>query len=111
VKVLVIGASGLIGNGVANELAKNHQVIRASRNGDVKVDINNPDSITAMLETLGKLDAIAFAAGKVAFKPLNELTREDFVAGLTDKAIGQIVKWSIALYTNQTESKIKLFRT
>jgi NAD(P)-dependent dehydrogenase (short-subunit alcohol dehydrogenase family) len=90
VKVLVIGANGLIGKGVADELAEKHQVIRASRNGDVKVDINDPDSITAMFASVGKLDAIAFAAGKVAFKPLDQLTREDFVAGLTDKAIGQI---------------------
>ena len=89
-KILVIGASGLIGKGVADELAKKHEVIRASRNGDVQVDVNNPDSIAEMYKRVGKLDAVAFAAGKVPFKPLNELTREDFVAGLTDKAIGQI---------------------
>lgn len=89
-KVLVIGASGLIGKGVADELAKKHDVIRASRNGDVKVDVNDPSSISEMLKSVGKLDAIAFAAGKVPFKPLNELSRDDFVTGLTDKAIGQI---------------------
>ena len=89
-KILVIGASGLIGKGVADELAKKHEVIRASRNGDVQVDVNNPDSISEMYKRVGKLDAVAFAAGKVPFKPLTELTREDFVAGLTDKAIGQI---------------------
>ena len=89
-KILVIGASGLIGKGVADELAKKHEVIRASRNGDVQVDVNNPDSIAEMYKRVGKLDAVAFAAGKVPFKPLTELTREDFVAGLTDKAIGQI---------------------
>lgn len=89
-KILVIGASGLIGKGVADELAKKHEVIRASRNGDVQVDVNNPESIAEMYKRVGKLDAVAFAAGKVPFKPLTELTREDFVAGLTDKAIGQI---------------------
>lgn len=89
-KILVIGASGLIGKGVADDLAKKHEVIRASRNGDVQVDVNNPDSISEMYKRVGKLDAVAFAAGKVPFKPLTELTREDFVAGLTDKAIGQI---------------------
>lgn len=89
-KILVIGASGLIGKGVADELAKKHEVIRASRNGDVQVDVNNPDSISEMYKRVGKLDAVAFAAGKVPFKPLTELTREDFVTGLTDKAIGQI---------------------
>lgn len=89
-KVLVIGASGLIGKGVADELAKKHEVIRASRSGDVQVDVNDPNSISEMFKKVGKLDAIAFAAGKVPFKPLNELTRDDFVTGLTDKAIGQI---------------------
>jgi len=89
-KILVIGASGLIGKGVADELAKKHEVIRASRNGDVQADVNNPNSIKEMYEKVGKLDAVAFAAGKVPFKPLSELTRDDFVTGLTDKAIGQI---------------------
>ncbi len=89
-KILVIGASGLIGKGVADELAKKHEVIRASRNGDVQVDVNNPNSIKEMYDKVGKLDAVAFAAGKVPFKPLSELTRDDFVTGLTDKAIGQI---------------------
>jgi NAD(P)-dependent dehydrogenase (short-subunit alcohol dehydrogenase family) len=89
-KILVIGASGLIGKGVADELAKKHEVIRASRSGDVQVDINDPESISNLLNKVGKVDAIAFAAGKVPFKPLDELVREDFVAGLTDKAIGQI---------------------
>ncbi len=89
-KILVIGASGLIGKGVADALAKKHEVIRASRNGDVQVDVNNPNSIKEMYEKVGKLDAVAFAAGKVPFKPLSELTRDDFVTGLTDKAIGQI---------------------
>lgn len=89
-KVLVVGASGLIGKGVADSLAVNHEVIRASRNGDVQVDVNDPTSISAMLEKVGKVDAIAFAAGKVPFKPLGELTREDFLSGLTDKALGQI---------------------
>ena len=89
-KVLVIGASGLIGKGVADELAKKHEVIRASRSGDVQVDVNDPTSISAMFEKVGNVDAIAFAAGKVPFKPLAELTREDFLSGLTDKALGQI---------------------
>ncbi len=89
-KIIVIGASGLIGKGVADELAKKHEVIRASRNGDVQVDVNNPNSIKEMYDKVGKLDAVAFAAGKVPFKPLSELTRDDFVTGLTDKAIGQI---------------------
>lgn len=89
-KILVVGASGLIGNGVADELAKTHEVIRASRTSEVQVDINDPNSISQMLKKVGKLDAIAFAAGKVPFKPLGELSRQDFVAGLGDKAIGQI---------------------
>jgi len=42
-KIIVIGATGTIGAAVASALAaKKHEVVRASRNGEVKVDIDEP---------------------------------------------------------------------
>lgn len=89
-KILVIGANGLIGNGVANVLRANHEVIGASRNGDVTVDITSPESIAAMYKSVGKVDAVVSCIGKVAFKPFSELSHQDFVDGMLDKAVGQV---------------------
>jgi NAD(P)-dependent dehydrogenase (short-subunit alcohol dehydrogenase family) len=89
-KVLVIGANGLIGNGVANVLRADHEVIGASRSGEVTVDITKPDSIAAMYAQVGKVDAVVSCIGKVPFKALAELGHEDYVAGMMDKAIGQV---------------------
>ncbi len=39
-KVIVIGATGTIGRAVADALAAGHEVVRASRQGDVKVELD-----------------------------------------------------------------------
>ena len=89
-KVLLVGATGLIGKGVAAALSVNHEVIRASRSSDISVDLNDPASIAALLKRVGKVDAIASAAGHVPFNTIDALTRDDFIHGFTDKALGQI---------------------
>ena len=48
-KIIVIGATGTIGSEVAKALSlKKHEVLRGSRNGDVKVNLDDPASIRAM---------------------------------------------------------------
>lgn len=89
-KVLVVGGTGLIGSGVAKALGAKHDVVVASRSSEVSVDLNDPASIAAMFAKVGKVDAVVSAAGHVPFKSIDELTREDFVHGVTDKALGQI---------------------
>lgn len=89
-KVLVVGGTGLIGAGVAKALAEKHEVIVASRSSEVSVDLNNASSIAAMFEKVGKVDAVVSAAGHVPFNNLTDLTRDDFIHGITDKALGQI---------------------
>ncbi len=50
-KIIVIGATGTIGAKVADALsAKKHEVIRASRNGDIKVNLDDPATIRALFE-------------------------------------------------------------
>lgn len=45
-KILIVGASGTIGQAVAEELGAKHEVIRASRHdADVHVDITSVASI------------------------------------------------------------------
>ncbi len=56
-KILVIGASGVLGSAVTRELSARHEVISASRNGDVKVDVKDVESIRAMFKSVGEVDA------------------------------------------------------
>jgi len=66
-RILVIGASGILGRSVVAELAPRHEIITAgSKSGDVRIDIADPASIEAGLRAAGALDAIACAAGVVA---------------------------------------------
>ncbi|YAL81803.1 short chain dehydrogenase [Dermacoccaceae bacterium W4C1] len=90
-KALVIGASGTIGAIVTKALAeRGHEVIGASRSGTPSVDITDPESVKALLSEVGPIDAVVVASGAVPFKPLAELTRADYLAGLTQKALAQI---------------------
>ena len=88
-KFLVVGSTGLIGSYVAKTLSKHGTVIGVSRTTQISVDVKDPASIKAMYEKVGKVDAVASCIGKVAFKPIAELTYEDYLMGLKDKALGQ----------------------
>jgi NAD(P)-dependent dehydrogenase (short-subunit alcohol dehydrogenase family) len=90
VRILLIGATGTLGRAVAEALAVNADLITASRAGEHSVDLTDPLSIAALYDSVGVVDAVACAAGVTPFKPLGELAREDYLAGLTDKLLGQI---------------------
>jgi len=89
-KFLVVGSTGLIGSYVAKTLSKHGTVVGVSRTTQISVDVKDPASIKAMYEKVGKVDAVASCIGKVAFKPIAELTYEDYLMGLKDKALGQV---------------------
>jgi len=89
-KVVVIGASGTIGQAVVTALGERHEVIRASRSGEVKVDLSDPKSIRTMYDIVTNIDAIVCAAGTAAFGPLDQLADDDFAFGLENKLMGQL---------------------
>ena len=90
-KVLVIGASGTIGTAVVAALKERHEVIGASRNGgDMRADLADMASIRALFERAGKVDAVVSAAGEARFKPLADLTDDDFAFSLANKLMGQV---------------------
>ncbi|KAF1054075.1 MAG: hypothetical protein GAK43_01062 [Stenotrophomonas maltophilia] len=90
-KIILIGASGTLGQAVERELAPRHDIIRVGRSsGDLRVDITDSDSIRALFEASGSFDALICAAGKVHFGPLEQLGETEFAVGLRDKLMGQV---------------------
>jgi NAD(P)-dependent dehydrogenase (short-subunit alcohol dehydrogenase family) len=90
VKVVVIGATGTIGKAVADALAGRHEVVRASRAGPVKADLDDRASLDRLFETVKDVDAVVCCAGSAAFKPLAQLTDADLQLGLRSKLMGQV---------------------
>ena len=90
-KILLVGAHGTVGRGVAAELGARHEVIAAGRHGaTVALDLADPASIRRALEPLGPLDAIVSAAGQVGWAPLLELTAEQWAFSVANKLMGQV---------------------
>jgi NAD(P)-dependent dehydrogenase (short-subunit alcohol dehydrogenase family) len=89
-RIVVIGATGTIGSEIADALDANHEVVRAHRHGDVKVDLDEPDSIRDMYEQLGELDAVVCAAGIAKFGKLGDLRDADFGLSMRSKLMGQV---------------------
>jgi NAD(P)-dependent dehydrogenase (short-subunit alcohol dehydrogenase family) len=90
-KIIVIGATGTIGSEVVKALSLNkHEVVRASRNGDVKINLDDVASIRAMFEKVHGVDAVVSCAGNAAFKPFADLTDADYELGLRSKLMGQV---------------------
>ncbi|PMS16660.1 short chain dehydrogenase [Trinickia dabaoshanensis] len=92
-KIVVIGASGTVGRAVADELGRGdtHEIVRVGRTrGDYQVDITDTDSVSALFEKIGRVDAIVSATGSLFFGPVSKMTAADFNVGLQDKLLGQI---------------------
>ncbi len=90
-KIVIVGASGTVGQAVTAELSKRHDIVTASRSAaDVDIDLGDEASIEAGLKTAAPFDAVVSCAGSVVFKPLAEMTADDYAFGLMNKVLGQI---------------------
>ena len=89
-KILMIGSTGDIGKAAYDELSQRHEIIKVSRSASIQVDISNRQSIIAMYQQVGKVDAVICTAGNVHFGPLIEFIEEQMKLGLQDKVMGQI---------------------
>ena len=90
-RILVVGASGTVGQAAIKALSARHEIVTAGRSaGDVRVDLMDEASVRAMFEKLGRLDAVVSAAGHVHFGPVATMTPTQFRKGLDDKLMGQI---------------------
>lgn len=90
-KIVVVGGRGTIGNPVVARLAKTDEVVVAGRkSGDVVVDMGDSDSVRAMFEEIGRVDAVVCIAGEAKWASFTELTEADFYVGLRSKLMGQV---------------------
>lgn len=90
-KIILVGASGDVGQAAFDALSRRHEIIRAGRrSADVLVDIGDIGSISAMYDAVGAFDALVCTAGNVHFAPLSEHTEATFRVGIDNKVMGQI---------------------
>ncbi len=89
-RILLIGASGHVGSAAAAALRPRHDLIEVSRSSDPSVDIADEASIAALLDATGTVDAIVVTAGSVPFRPVEQLTRDDYLAAFTGKVLSQL---------------------
>ena len=90
-KIILVGASGTIGQAIDRELRERHDIVRVGRNsGELQVNIAEPASIRRLFEQTGPFDALISAAGNAHFGALEELSAKEFAVGLDDKLMGQV---------------------
>jgi NAD(P)-dependent dehydrogenase (short-subunit alcohol dehydrogenase family) len=95
-RILLVGASGVLGKAIAAELSPRHDIVTAgSKSGDIRIDIADPASIVAGLNGAGALDAVVCAAGSVNFTPLSAIKpapmeHSPYGLGLANKLMGQV---------------------
>jgi NAD(P)-dependent dehydrogenase (short-subunit alcohol dehydrogenase family) len=90
-KIVVIGATGTLGQAVSAELKARHEIIEVgATRGQYHVDNTDPASVEKLFREIGKVDGVVTTTGKVHFGPLPEMTVEQFWVGLRDKLMGQI---------------------
>jgi NAD(P)-dependent dehydrogenase (short-subunit alcohol dehydrogenase family) len=89
-RILVVGATGLLGKEIVALLSAEHEVVGASRqSAEVAVDISEKQSILAMYKQVGTVDAVVCVAGTAKFAPMDAITDDDFAFSLANKLMGQ----------------------
>lgn len=90
-KIMIIGATGTIGSAVAALLGQSHDVIRVGNTrGDFRVDLSSKESIGALFDAVGPVDAVVNTAGVANFGPFAQLSDADFRLALDNKLMGQV---------------------
>lgn len=90
-KILIVGASGTLGQAVTQHLGQHHDVVTAGRrSGDHRVDLTDDAGVRALFQQTGLLDAVIATTGQLHFGPLQDMTAAQFNSGLQDKLLGQV---------------------
>jgi NAD(P)-dependent dehydrogenase (short-subunit alcohol dehydrogenase family) len=90
-KIVIVGATGVVGGTAVDALSGRHEIISVGRtSGDVHMDIEDIDSIRAMYKRVGNVDAVVSAVGHVHFGPVHEMSSDQFMEGILGKALPQV---------------------
>jgi NAD(P)-dependent dehydrogenase (short-subunit alcohol dehydrogenase family) len=89
-RVLVVGATGTIGQAVADALRARHEVVAVTRKSTPGVDLGDPASVRALYRAVGPIDAVVSTAGAAAWKPFADLDDADYAFSLANKLMGQV---------------------
>ena len=102
-KILAIGANGIIGKAMVENLQKDNEVIAVGHShGDFIVDIESKESILALYKKVGKVDAIVSMAGNGEMGSLQEMPDAGYATVLNNKLMGQVNLVRIGLeYLNE----------
>jgi NAD(P)-dependent dehydrogenase (short-subunit alcohol dehydrogenase family) len=88
VKIVVLGATGLVGRAVVAALEPRHEVVPVSRTSAVRADLSGPASLDALFSI--DADAVVCCAANVPLRPLTELSDEQVLDDLRGKLLGQV---------------------
>lgn len=91
-RILHVGATGLIGRAVADALeARGHDVVRVgSSSGEYTVDLADKAAIEALYESVGRIDAVVCTAGVAEFGSVDDLGDEAYEKSIRNKLMGQV---------------------
>ncbi|RQW23335.1 short chain dehydrogenase [Rhodobacteraceae bacterium CH30] len=90
-RILIIGASGLLGREICRQLPGQVELIEAGLSkAPYQVDISDAASLSALLDNLGRVDGMVCVAGMARFKPWAELDADDWAYTLANKLMGQV---------------------
>lgn len=90
-RMLLIGASGLIGSRVKKVCKGRIAVLSASlNNSDLQVDISKPNSLKGLFKKVGEVEGIVCAAGLASFVEWNSSSDDDWSFAIANKMMGQI---------------------
>lgn len=90
-KLVIVGATGTIGKKLADSFSKEYEIIAVARTTKPhQMDMTSESSIRKFFHLIGQVDGLICVAGEAKWKPLQELTNEDFANAIASKLMGQI---------------------
>ena len=90
-KIMIVGATGVIGDAVTTILAEDHETIRVGyQDGDHQVDLGSITSISALYEEVGAVDAVISTASFTDVRAFPDIDDTAFNKALSNQLMGQV---------------------